>query len=67
MKGLKSNFSSVKVNVMTAKTLDFVIYANPLQYKDSQEVYSKIRQVFKPIAETKKNNITRKLILMELN
>lgn len=67
MKGLKSNFSSVKVNVMTAKTLDFVIYANPLQYKDSQEVYSKIRQVFKPIAEAKKNNITRKLILMELN
>jgi hypothetical protein len=67
MKGLKSNFSSVKVNVMTAKTLDFVIYANPLQYKDSQEVYSKISQVFKPIAETKKNNITRKLILMELN
>ena len=67
MKGLKSNFSSVKVNVMTAKTLDFVIYANPLKYRDSQEVYSKIRQIFKPIAETKKNNITRKLILMELN
>lgn len=67
MKGLKSNFNSVKVNVMTAKTLDFVIYANPLKYRDSQEVYSKIRQIFKPIAETKKNNITRKLILMELN
>ncbi len=67
MKGLKSNFSSVKVNVMTAKTLDFVIYANPLKYRDSQEVYSKLRQIFKPIAETKKNNITRKLILMELN
>lgn len=67
MKGLKSNFSSVKVNVMTAKTLDFVVYANPLKYKDSQEVYSKIRQILKPIAETKKNNITRKLILMELN
>ena len=67
MKGLKSNFSSVKVNVMTAKTLDFVIYANPLKYKDSQEVYTKIRQILKPITETKKNNITRKLILMELN
>jgi hypothetical protein len=67
MKGLKSNFNSVKVNVMTAKTLDFVIYANPLKYRDSQEVYSKIRQILKPIAETKKNNITRKLILMELN
>ena len=67
MKGLKGNFSSVKVNVMTAKTLDFVIYANPIKYRDSQEVYSKIRQIFKPIAETKKINITRKLILMELN
>ena len=67
MKGLKGNFSSVKVNVMTAKTLDFVIYANPLKYKDSQEVYSKIRQILKPIAESKKINLTRKLILMELN
>ncbi len=67
MKGLKSNFSSVKVNVMTAKTLDFVIYASPIKYKDSQEIYTKIRQIFKPIAETKKINITRKLILMELN
>ena len=67
MKSLKGNFNSVKVNVMTAKTLDFVIYANPIKYKDSQEVYTKIRQIFKPIAGTKKINITRKLILMELN
>ena len=67
MKGLKSNFSTVKMNVMTAKTLDFVIYANPIKYKDSQEVYTKLRQIFKPVAETKKINITRKLILMELN
>ncbi|MBR6455014.1 MAG: hypothetical protein IKS97_10675 [Fibrobacter sp.] len=67
MKSLKSNFNSVKMNVMTAKTLDFVVYANPLKFKDSQEIYSKLRQIFKPIAETKKINITRKLILMELN
>ncbi len=66
MKGLKGNFSSVKVNVMTAKTLDFVIYASAIKYKDTQEVYSKIRQILKPLADTKKNNITRKLILMEL-
>ena len=67
MKGLKSNFNSVKVNVMTAQTLDFVIYASAVKYKDTQEVYSKIRQILKPLADTKKNNITRKLILMELN
>jgi deoxyribose-phosphate aldolase len=52
---------------MTAKTLDFVIYASAVKYKDTQEVYSKIRQILKPLADTKKNNITRKLILMELN
>ena len=67
MNGLKGNFNSVKVNVMTAKTLDFVIYASAIKYKDTQEVYSKIRQILKPLADTKKNNITRKLILMELN
>lgn len=66
VKNLKSSFSSVTVNVLTDKTIDVVVYALPDQFADSQEVYSHIRQQLKPAAETKKINLTKKLILMDL-
>lgn len=63
---LKQNFNSVSVNVMTEKTLDMVIYADPAKYSDSQEVYSQVRQLLKGTVESKKINLTRKLIIMDL-
>lgn len=63
---LKKQFSKVKVNTMTAKTIDMVVYADPLKYEDANEVYRTIRQTVKPLAETKKLNITKKLIVMEV-
>jgi uncharacterized ubiquitin-like protein YukD len=54
------------MNVMTDKTMDMVVYADPHRYGDSQEVYSQIRNLLKSVAETKKINITKKLILMDL-
>ena len=53
-------------NVMTEKTIDVTVYADPARFADSQEVYSQIRNLVKPLAETKKLNITKKLILMEI-
>lgn len=66
VKKLKGSFNSVTVNVMTEKTIDLVVYADPSKYGDSQEVYSQIRTLLKTDAETKKINITKKLILMDL-
>lgn len=67
IKALKNTFNSVTVNVMTDKTIDVVVYADPQKYRDSQEVYSQIRTLLKSITDSKKINITKKLILMDLN
>ena len=66
VENLKPKFNKVKVNTMTAKTVDLVVYAAPDKYEDVNEVYKAIRQALKPLAETKKLNITKKLIVMEV-
>lgn len=63
---LKSVFNKVTVNSMTSKTMDLIIYADPKKHADSHEVYSSIRTNLKSVATISKNNISRKLILMEL-
>ena len=63
---LKPNFNKVKVNSMTSKTIDLVVYAQPDKYEDVNEVYKAIRQSTKSLAESKKLNITKKLIVMEV-
>ena len=63
---LKKTFNKVKINSMTAKTIDLVVYADPVKFEDVNEVYRTIRQATKPLAETKKLNITKKLIVMEV-
>ena len=65
-KSMKGAFNSIVINVMTEKTIDVTVYADPARFADSQEVYSQIRNLVKPLAETKKLNITKKLILMEI-
>ncbi|MCQ2104352.1 MAG: hypothetical protein MJZ26_01035 [Fibrobacter sp.] len=63
---LKAVFNKVKVNTMTDKTVDLQIYADPQKFEDVQDVYSAIRNTLKPLAETKKINITKKLIIMNV-
>ena len=64
---LRNHFKSVKVNAMTEKTIDLVVYANPEEYPDAFAVYSAIRQSLASLAQAKKNNIVNKLIILELN
>ena len=66
VKAMKRTFNAITVNVMTSKTIDVTIHADPARFADSQEVYSQIRSLLKTHAETKKINITKKLILMEI-
>lgn len=63
---LKTIFNKVSVNAMTSKTMDLIIYADPQKYADSHEVYSAIRNSLKSVASISKNNISRKLLLMDL-
>lgn len=66
VKNLRQTFNSVTVNVLTGKTIDLVVYADPSKFVDSQDVYSQIRQLLKAMVETRKINVTKKLILMDL-
>lgn len=63
---LRQTFNSVTVNVLTGKTIDLVVYADPGKFVDSQDVYSQIRQQLKVMAESRKINVTKKMILMDL-
>jgi len=63
---LKSIFNKVSVNSMTSKTIDMIVYADPQKYADSHEVYSAIRNSLKSTASISKKNISRKLLLMDL-
>ncbi|WP_308605090.1 DUF6175 family protein [uncultured Fibrobacter sp.] len=59
-------FQKVIFNVMTEKTVDMTVYANPARYSDSQAIYSTIRAKLKSVVGVKKTNITKKLIFMDL-
>ena len=64
---IRGQFKSVKVNAMTEKTIDLIVYADPNEYPDAFAVYSAIRQSMSAFAQAKKNNIVNKLIILELN
>ena len=64
---IRSHFKSVKVNAMTEKTMDLIVYANPSEYPAAFAVYSAIRQSISGFTQAKKNNIVNKLIILELN
>lgn len=63
---LKASFNKVKVNAMTAQTIDIVVYADPEKIDDAQSTYSEIRKLLKSLAETKKISISKKLIIMDI-
>lgn len=63
---VKKAFKRVNTNVMTAKTIDMIVFADTDKFADSQEVYSYIRRGLKGSVTVKKINITKKLILIEL-
>ena len=64
---LRKSFKSVRINAMTEKTIDLSVYADPAEHPDAFAVYSGIRQSLASLAQTKKNNIVNKLVILELN
>ena len=63
---LRSRFSSIRVNAMSERTIDLILYADPVKFPDSYAVYSEIRNAVSSSANAKKNNISKKLITLDL-
>jgi hypothetical protein len=64
---IRANFSNLKINQMTEKTIDLVLYAKATEFPDVYAVYSAIKASLSDKGVVQKNNITNKLIIMELN
>lgn len=63
---LRAKFGQVRINSMSDRSMDLIVYANPSAYTDAFAVYSGIREALSPLASAKKTNIVKKLILMDL-
>lgn len=63
---LKKTFNQVKINIATSQTLDLLVYADSSKYEDSQEIYSKIREILQNMPNMKKQALSKKLIILEL-
>lgn len=64
---LRSTFKSIRVNNVTERTIDIIVYADPEVYPDAYAVYSAVKSAVSSSAQAKKNNIVNKLIILELN
>lgn len=60
-------FRKFSFNVMTSKTVDVTVFADPAIFPNSQGVYNALRKDLKATVGVKKNNITSKLILLNLS
>src|SRR5690554_758493 len=63
---MKKEFKQVKMNAVTDKTMDALIFADDKNYGDAMDVYSAIRKAVKNSASVKKLNLTKKLIQIEI-
>lgn len=63
VQNIKGQFKKAKVNTMTAKTIDMVVYSDA---DDVNDIYVQIRKAIKSTASTKKINISKKLIIMDI-
>ena len=63
---LRNNFAKVETNSMTSKTGDFTVYAKANSTADAFELYDQIRTALKASFQVKKINLTKKLIILEV-
>lgn len=63
---IRPKFSKMQINSMTRSTLDILVYVDPSKYEDAQMVYAEFSKSLSGIAKVRKQNITKKLIIMEI-
>lgn len=63
---IRKKFNKMQVLSMTRNTYDLLVYADPDTFEDSQMVYDTFVESLSDIAKVRKQNITKKLIILEI-
>jgi hypothetical protein len=63
---LRRKFNKMQVISMSRNTYDLMIYADPDKYEDAQMVYGEFVESLSGLAKVRKQNIAKKLIILEI-
>lgn len=63
---LRKMFNKMQVKTMTRNTYDLLVYADPDKYEDAQMVYAEFYEALSGIAKVRRQAITKKLIILEI-
>ncbi|MCL4101850.1 DUF6175 family protein [Fibrobacter sp. HC4] len=63
---VRKMFNKMQVKSMTRNTYDLVVYADPDKYEDAQMVYAEFYEALSGMAKVRRQNITKKLIILEI-
>lgn len=63
---IRKKFNKMQVISMSRNTFDLLVYADPDTYDDSQMVYDVFVESLGGLAKVRKQNITKKLIILEI-
>lgn len=56
----------MQVVSMSRNTYDLLVYVDPDKYEDAQMVYGEFMEGLSGLAKVRKQNITKKLIILEI-
>ena len=63
---MRKKFNKMQVVSMSRNTYDLLIYVDPNKYEDAQLVYGEFVESLEGLAKVRKQNITKKLIILEI-
>ena len=63
---IRKKFNKMQVISMSRNTYDLLVYADPDTYDDAQMVYDVFVEGLDGLAKVRKQNITKKLIILEI-
>lgn len=63
---IRKKFNKMQVNSMTRNTIDLLLFADPDVHEDSQMVYAEFYEALSGLAKVRRQNITKKLLVLEI-
>ena len=63
---IRKKFNKMQVISMSRNTYDLLVYVDPNKYEDAQMVYGEFVESLGGLAKVRKQNITKKLIILEI-